>query len=128
MADCSGPQVTHLQVEHGALAKATEATKDRAANHKLLLQTSRDSGYFSPVTPGTTPGTTPESAAPKSKTLHLDTQAHRSISGPPTTVSDSDQKASPHVSAKRGLKRALSSPGALDSVSEVSVIVSMVVV
>lgn len=99
----SSAQVTHLKVER-SVPKVRES-KDR--NHKPLQQ--RDSGYFSPVTPGTTPGTTPESTIPKT----IAPQAQRSSSSP-STVSDGMQKQQLQMSGKSGLKRTLSSPGALD--------------
>lgn len=119
MADGSSSQVEHLKVENGV-----QETNDR---NRKLLQCQRDSGYFSPVTPGTTPGTTPDNAAPKTKILRLEPQAYRSNSSP-SAVSDgsSMQKVvTPQVSGKKGLQRTLSSPGALDSAtrSEVSAII-----
>lgn len=104
MAGRSGAEVNHLKVESNS--------NDRN-NGLKLLQSQRDSGYFSPVTPSATPGTTPDNAASK-RTLQLDPQAQRSNSNP--AVSDSIQPMS-----GKSLQRTMSSPCAVDSTATLEV-------
>lgn len=81
----------------------------------------RDSGYLSPVTPGSTP----DNCTPTRKTLRLEPQPQplRSNSSPSTFPSDGESNGMQRYVQnqlpagkiiKNGLKRQLSSPGALD--------------
>lgn len=105
MAESSGAPMSYLGAEKGTL-------KPTDTNHKRLLQ-KRDSGYNSPVTPGTTPDVESGTAASRTKSLHLGIQ-------PPSNPPDSMQRfvvveQQNRVSGKNNrLKKQLSSPGILD--------------
>lgn len=100
---------------------AEKKAESKSLHHKGQLLQKRDSGYNSPVTPGTTPEnvTTPS----KAKSLHLGVQPLRSISSPATVTEGAEDmqrvvrsQLGQLPSGKNGvLKRQLSSPGALDS-------------
>lgn len=118
MAECS---VNDHRVVNEKQALKTVNTK--ALYPKAQLQ-KRDSGYNSPVTPGTTPENTNPS---KAKSLHLGAQPLRSVSSPSALdcsegvmqkFVQSPQLPLPQnqlASGKKIMKRQLSSPGALDS-------------
>lgn len=97
--------------------KSTESVDRKTLHPKSQLLQKRDSGYNSPVTPGTTPENTKTM-----KSLHLGAQTQRSNSSPAAVSEGSDMQKvvqSPKnqlPSGKNGvLKRQLSSPGALDA-------------
>ena len=99
----------------------TPAVNKRGLSPKQAQLQKRDSGYNSPVTPGTTPDSTNPS---KAKTLHLGAQPSRSVSSPSALPDypekDMQKSVQPNVQVmtpgKSGiLKRQLSSPGALDA-------------
>lgn len=115
----SGVFMKHLEPDPKNPLKTTEA--------KLLK---RDSGYLSPVTPGSTP----DNCTPTRKTLRLEPQPQplRSNSSPSTFPSDGESNGMQRYvqnelpAGKNGLKRQLSSPGALDGTqAEVSVTIIM---
>lgn len=115
--------VKHPRVVDEKQAPKTVNTK--ALYPKAQLQ-KRDSGYISPVTPGTTPDNTTSS---KAKSLHLGVQTLRSVSSPSAFSDGSEymqklvqpQPPQSQLASGKNLKRQLSSPGALDtSQAEVS--------
>ena len=120
-------------VKHPELdTKATRTNKESAAPqqkhiHNYQLLQKRDSGYNSPVTPGTTPENTTPS---KAKSLHLGVQSLRSNSSPAavqlqgeaegeasTSTATTTTAMQKHVNQNKGkppIRKQLSSPGSLD--------------
>lgn len=114
MEESSGAPMSYLGADKGTLRPT-----DNNTSHKRLLQ-KRDSGYNSPVTPGTTPEVESGTAS-RTKSLHL------GIQPVPSNPPDNMQRfvvVEPHnrASGKSNgvLKKQLSSPGVLDSQSQVS--------
>ena len=99
MEESSGAPMSYLGAEKGTL-------KPTDTNHHRRLQ-KRDSGYNSPVTPGTTPDVESGTTS-RTKSLHLGIQ--------PTDSMQRFVEQHNRASGKNGgvLKKQLSSPGILD--------------